>query len=96
MLIDTHTHVIATDTNCYPLAPLYGRQSDWSAEHPLDYPDLVKANIAAGVDKAVRKRANPESSRIFHLISGFRVRAHSASSGRSRPSSRAMVARERA
>jgi len=58
MIIDTHTHVIATDTKRYPLKPLYGRQSDWSAEHPLDYPDLVKANIAAGVDKAVLVQAS--------------------------------------
>ena len=58
MIIDTHTHVIATDTKRYPLKPLYGRQSDWSAEHPLNYPDLVKANIAAGVDKAVLVQAS--------------------------------------
>ena len=38
-----HCHVIATDTKKYPLAPLFGRQSAWSAEHPLDYPDMVKA-----------------------------------------------------
>jgi predicted TIM-barrel fold metal-dependent hydrolase len=58
MLIDSHTHVIATDTKRYPLAPLYGRQSDWSAEHPLDYPDLIKADIAAGIDKAVLVQAS--------------------------------------
>jgi L-fuconolactonase len=58
MLIDTHTHVIATDTKKYPLAPLFGKQSAWSAEHPLDYPDLVKANDAAGVDKAVLVQAS--------------------------------------
>jgi L-fuconolactonase len=58
MIIDTHTHVIATDTKKYPLAPLFGKQSTWSAEHPLDYPDLVKANIAAGVDKAVLVQAS--------------------------------------
>jgi L-fuconolactonase len=58
MLIDTHTHVIATDTTKYPLVPMFGRQSTWSAEHPLDYPDLVKANDAAGVDKAVLVQAS--------------------------------------
>ena len=58
MLIDTHTHVIATDTTKYPLAPLFGRQSAWSAEHPLDYPDLVKANDEAKVDKAVLVQAS--------------------------------------
>jgi L-fuconolactonase len=58
MLIDTHTHVIATDTKRYPLAPLYGKQSDWSAEHPLDYPDMVKATKEAGVDKVVLVQAS--------------------------------------
>jgi predicted TIM-barrel fold metal-dependent hydrolase len=38
MIIDTHCHVIASDTERYPLKPLYGKQSDWSAEHPLDHP----------------------------------------------------------
>ncbi len=58
MLIDTHTHVIATDTKTYPLAPLFGRQSAWSAEHPLDYPDMIKAIDAAGVDKAILVQAS--------------------------------------
>jgi predicted TIM-barrel fold metal-dependent hydrolase len=58
MIIDTHCHVIATDTKRYPLKPLFGKQSDWSAEHPLDYPDMVKADIAAGVDKAVLVQAS--------------------------------------
>ena len=58
MIIDTHTHVIATDTKKYPLAPLFGKQSTWSAEHPLNYPDLVKAHIEAGVDKAVLVQAS--------------------------------------
>jgi predicted TIM-barrel fold metal-dependent hydrolase len=58
VIIDTHCHVIATDTKKYPLAPLFGKQSAWSAEHPLDYPDMVKANVAAGVDKAVLVQAS--------------------------------------
>ncbi len=58
MIIDTHTHVIATDTKKYPLAPLFGKQSDWSAEHPIDYPDMVAANKEAGVDKAVLVQAS--------------------------------------
>jgi predicted TIM-barrel fold metal-dependent hydrolase len=36
MIIDTHTHVIATDTKKYPLAPVFGKQSNGSAEHPID------------------------------------------------------------
>ncbi len=57
MIIDTHCHVIASDTKRYPLKPIFGKQSDWSAEHPLDYPDMLKADIAAGVDKAVLVQA---------------------------------------
>jgi L-fuconolactonase len=57
MIIDTHCHVIATDTKKYPLAPIFGKQSAWSAEHPLDYPDMVKADVAAGVAKAVLVQA---------------------------------------
>ena len=53
MLIDSHCHVIATDTKRYPLKPLFGKQSDWSAEHPLDYPDMVKAAKEFGVDKSI-------------------------------------------
>ena len=58
MIIDTHTHVIATDTKKYPLAPLFGKQSDWSAAHPIDYPDMVAAEKEAQVDKAVLVQAS--------------------------------------
>ncbi|HTS40226.1 MAG TPA: amidohydrolase family protein [Xanthobacteraceae bacterium] len=58
MLIDSHCHVIATDTKRYPLKPLFGKQSDWSAEHPLDYQDMVAATKAAGVDKSVLVQAS--------------------------------------
>ncbi len=58
MIIDTHCHVIATDTKKYPLAPLFGKQSDWSQAHPIDYPDMIKADVAAGVDKAVLVQAS--------------------------------------
>src|SRR6266853_1621214 len=58
MIIDTHCHVIATDTKKYPLKPLFGKQSDWSAEHPLDHPDMVAADQAAGIDKSVLVQAS--------------------------------------
>ena len=58
MIIDTHCHVIATDTKRYPLKPLFGKQSTWSAEHPLDYPDMVTANLEAGVDRAILVQAS--------------------------------------
>ena len=58
MIIDTHTHVIATDTKKYPLKPLFGKQSDWSAEHPLDYPDEIAAMNEAGDSKSVLVQAS--------------------------------------
>ncbi len=58
MIIGTHRHVIATDTQKSPLAPLFGKQSDWSQAHPIDYADMVKANIEAKVDKAVLVQAS--------------------------------------
>ena len=57
MIIDTHCHVIATDTKKYPLKPLFGKQSDWSAEHPLDYPDMVAAHKAAHGEQLVEEEA---------------------------------------
>src|ERR1700753_506756 len=72
MIIDTHCHVIATDTKKYPLKPLFGKQSDWSAEHPLDYPDMVKADEAAGVAKAVLVQASsaygPDNSYVSDSV----------------------------
>src|SRR4029078_8257155 len=57
MVIDTHCPVIATDTKKYPLKPLFGKQSDWSVEQPLDYPDMVKADVEAKAAKAVLVQA---------------------------------------
>jgi len=75
MIIDTHTHVIATDTKKYPLKPLYGKQSDWSVEHPLDYSDEIAAMDEAGVDKSVLVQASSaygfDNSYVNHS-----VRAH--------------------
>lgn len=58
MLIDSHCHVIATDTKRYPLKPLFGKQSDWSSAHPLDYPDMVKAADEAGIAKSILVQAS--------------------------------------
>ena len=58
MLIDIHPHVIATNTVRYPLAPLGGRQSDWSAEHPIDTEDMIEAMDEAGIDKSVLVQAS--------------------------------------
>lgn len=57
-IIDSHTHVIASDTEAYPLAPLGGHQSDWSRERPVGYAALVAAMDKAGIAKAVVVQAS--------------------------------------
>lgn len=58
MLIDSHCHVIASDTKRYPIKPLFGKQSEWSADHPLDHPDMVRAMQKAGIDKSILVQAS--------------------------------------
>ncbi|MDQ7907568.1 amidohydrolase family protein [Phytohabitans sp. ZYX-F-186] len=50
---DTHTHVISSDREQYPFAPLGGVQSAWSVEHPATAEDLLTQMDEAGVDRAV-------------------------------------------
>lgn len=57
-IIDTHTHVISPDTARYPLAPIGGTQSDWSATRPVDANGLLRAMDAAGVDFAMVVQAS--------------------------------------
>jgi predicted TIM-barrel fold metal-dependent hydrolase len=57
-IIDTHTHVIASDPVKYPLAPLGGHQSTWSQERPVDYRGLIAAMDSAGVAKSVVVQAS--------------------------------------
>ena len=42
-IVDTHTHAISSDHDRYPLAPVGGKQSDWSAHRPSDYESLLAA-----------------------------------------------------
>lgn len=51
--IDTHPHVVSPDTDRYPLSPLGGKRSVWSASaHSLTPAQLVEAMDAGGVAKA--------------------------------------------
>ncbi len=50
-VIDVHTHVIATDNTRYPLAPLSGKQSEWSLERPVSYERMLVAMDEAGIDR---------------------------------------------
>jgi predicted TIM-barrel fold metal-dependent hydrolase len=56
--IDTHPHVISTDTRRHPLAPLGGTQSTWSRDRPTPFEALVAAMDAAGIDKAAIVQAS--------------------------------------
>ena len=51
-VFDIHTHVIAVDTARYPLAPLGGKQSDWSRTRPVDAEGLIAEMDRAGVARS--------------------------------------------
>jgi predicted TIM-barrel fold metal-dependent hydrolase len=51
-LIDIHPHIISPDTQRYPLDPLGGERSGWSANRPADLEQYLAAMNEAGVDKA--------------------------------------------
>jgi L-fuconolactonase len=51
-LIDIHPHIISGDITRYPLDPLGGARSSWSADHPASFEQLVAAMNESGVDKA--------------------------------------------
>lgn len=57
-IVDTHTHVISTDTVRYPVDPVGGRQSAWSQAHPVDIGGLVRALDDAGIARAVVVQAS--------------------------------------
>jgi L-fuconolactonase len=56
--IDTHAHVIATDTQRYPNAPVGGHKSDWSRERPVSTEQMIAAMDQAGIAKAVLVQAS--------------------------------------
>lgn len=51
-IIDIHPHIISKDEKKYPITPLGGKRSVWSAERPIDFEKLVSSMNEAGVDKA--------------------------------------------
>jgi len=51
-IIDIHPHVISDEEGRYPLAPLFGKRSDWSQERPCVVETLIAAMDEAGVAKA--------------------------------------------
>ena len=73
--IDVHCHVISPDRTKYPLAPLGGSQSDWSAKRTLTPEQLIAAMDAAGVAKAAVVQASTayghDSSYVADSIARF-------------------------
>ncbi|SLK09000.1 amidohydrolase family protein [Novosphingobium mathurense] len=51
-IIDIHPHIISSDLDRYPISPLGGKRSTWSADHPADLDTLISNMDAANVVKA--------------------------------------------
>ncbi|MFK4441306.1 L-fuconolactonase [Caballeronia udeis] len=58
VVIDTHTHAISPDKQRYPLAPVGGHQSEWSAQRPVSFEGLLTSMDEAGIDRAVVVQAS--------------------------------------
>ena len=58
IIIDIHPHVISTDTQRYPRAPIGGHQSDWSEKRPVSYEQMIAAQQKAGIAKAALVQAS--------------------------------------
>ena len=52
-VIDTHALVVSNDSRRYPLAPLGGQQSAWSAERAVTAEAMISAMDDAGVERAI-------------------------------------------
>lgn len=57
-IVDTHTHAISSDHQRYPLAPVGGKQSDWSAHRPADFENLLASMDEAGIAHAMVVQAS--------------------------------------
>ena len=57
-VIDIHPHIIATDVQRYPRAPLGGHQSTWSQERPVGVEQLIVEQDRAGIRKAALVQAS--------------------------------------
>jgi len=58
MTIDIHPHVISTDTERYPNAPVGGHKSNWSHERPVSAEQMIAAMDEAGIAKSVLVQAS--------------------------------------
>lgn len=51
-IVDTHPHVVSTDTVRYPISPLGDKRSDWSHERSITTEELIAAMDEAGIAQA--------------------------------------------
>ena len=58
MTIDIHAHVISTDTERYPNAPVGGHKSDWSRERPVSAEQMIATMDQAGIAKSALVQAS--------------------------------------
>ena len=42
-IIDVHPHIISNDDKKYPITPIGGKRSKWSAERPITFEQMVAA-----------------------------------------------------
>lgn len=57
-VIDIHPHIISTDLERYPRAPLGGHQSSWSRDRPVGLEQLIAEQDHAGIGKAALVQAS--------------------------------------
>jgi L-fuconolactonase len=57
-VFDIHPHVISTDLNRYPHAPIGGHQSTWSRDRPVSYEQMIAYQDRAGIKKAALVQAS--------------------------------------
>lgn len=57
-VVDVHNHVISSNAVRFPLAPMGGKQSDWSRERPVDEAGMLAAMQDAGVAQSVLVQAS--------------------------------------
>lgn len=56
-IVDSHCHILASDTDAYPRAPLGGHQSVWASERPVTAEQLLQRMDNTGIAQAVLVQA---------------------------------------
>ena len=56
-IVDSHCHVLATDTDTYPRAPLGGKQSGWATDRPVTADQLLALMDATGIAQGMLVQA---------------------------------------